>query len=36
VHHQTVRYRLAQLRELFGPALEDPERRFALAAALRA
>jgi len=36
VHHQTVRYRLARLRELFGPALEDPERRFALAAALRA
>lgn len=36
VHPQTVRYRLAQLRELFGAALEDPERRFALGLALRA
>lgn len=24
VHHQTVRYRLAQLRELFGESLDDP------------
>ena len=36
VHPQTVRYRLAQLREDFGEALEDPERRFELALALRA
>jgi hypothetical protein len=36
VHPQTVRYRLAQLRELFGAALEDPERRFELGLALRA
>jgi hypothetical protein len=36
VHPQTVRYRLRQLRELFGPALEDPAARFELALALRA
>jgi DNA-binding PucR family transcriptional regulator len=35
VHPQTVRYRLAQLRELFGEALEDPQRRFELELALR-
>jgi hypothetical protein len=35
VHPQTVRYRLARLRELFGDALEDPERRFWLSLALR-
>jgi PucR C-terminal helix-turn-helix domain len=35
VHPQTVRYRLARLRELFGAALEDPERRFDLELALR-
>lgn len=36
VHPQTVRYRLRRLRELFGAALEDPDRRFALELALRA
>jgi hypothetical protein len=36
VHPQTVRYRVAQLRELFGDALEDPEARFELALAVRA
>jgi hypothetical protein len=36
VHPQTVRYRVAQLRELFGETLEDPEARFELALALRA
>jgi DNA-binding PucR family transcriptional regulator len=36
VHPQTVRYRLKQLRELFGERLEDPEARFELALALRA
>lgn len=36
VHPQTVRYRLGQLRELFGDALEDPQRRFELELALRA
>ena len=37
VHPQTVRYRLNQLRELFGDArLEDPDERFALGLALRA
>ncbi len=37
IHPQTVRYRLAGLRELLGEeALEDPERRFALAVAVRA
>jgi len=35
VHPQTVRYRLAQLRETFGPALDDPHARFELAVALR-
>jgi hypothetical protein len=36
VHPQTVRYRLRQLRELFGERLEDPDSRFELALALRA
>ncbi|HYF27175.1 MAG TPA: helix-turn-helix domain-containing protein [Baekduia sp.] len=36
VHPQTVRYRVAQLRELFGARLDDPEARFELALALRA
>lgn len=36
VHPQTVRYRVAQLRELFGEGLEDPEARFELALAVRA
>ena len=36
VHPQTVRYRLAQLREAFGPALDDPDGRFALTLAVRA
>jgi hypothetical protein len=35
VHPQTVRYRVARLRELFGDALDDPETRFALSLALR-
>ena len=35
VHPQTVRYRLAKLRELFGDALDDPDRRFELELALR-
>jgi hypothetical protein len=36
VHPQTVRYRLARLRDLFGDALDDPQRRFELELALRA
>jgi hypothetical protein len=36
VHPQTVRYRLARLRERFGDALDDPDKRFALHVALRA
>ena len=36
VHPQTVRYRLGQLRELFGERLEDPDTRFELSLALRA
>jgi hypothetical protein len=36
VHPQTVRYRLARLRELFGDALDDPDERFWLELALRA
>ena len=35
VHPQTVRYRLARLRERFGDALDDPSARFELALALR-
>jgi len=35
VHPQTVRYRLARLRELFGAALDDPDSRFELELALR-
>jgi DNA-binding PucR family transcriptional regulator len=35
IHPQTVRYRLGQLRERFD-RLEDPDRRFELAVALRA
>lgn len=36
VHAQTVRYRLDQLRELFGDDLEDPGARFELSLAVRA
>jgi len=36
VHPQTVRYRLAQLREAFGDDLDDPQARFALTLAVRA
>jgi PucR C-terminal helix-turn-helix domain len=35
VHPQTVRYRLRQVRELFGDQLRDPDRRFELHLALR-
>jgi len=35
VHPQTVRYRLARLRELFGEQLDDPDCRFELELALR-
>jgi hypothetical protein len=35
IHPQTVRYRLAQLRETFGTALDDAEGRFELTLALR-
>jgi PucR C-terminal helix-turn-helix domain len=35
VHPQTVRYRVRQLRDLFGERLDDPEARFELALALR-
>jgi hypothetical protein len=35
VHPQTVRYRLAGLREVFGNALDDPGARLELAVALR-
>jgi hypothetical protein len=35
VHRQTVRYRLRQLRELFGAALDDPDQRLAMEIALR-
>ncbi|MDX6727312.1 MAG: hypothetical protein QOK49_2117, partial [Baekduia sp.] len=36
VHPQTVRYRLARLRELLGDVLDDPEARFELEVVLRA
>ena len=36
VHPQTVRYRMAQLRELFGDRLDDPQERFELSLAVRA
>jgi hypothetical protein len=36
VHPQTVRYRLARLRERFGETLADPDARFELELALRA
>ena len=36
VHPQTVRYRMARLRELFGASLDDPDARFELELALRA
>ncbi|GGT42927.1 hypothetical protein GCM10014713_40890 [Streptomyces purpureus] len=35
VHPQTVRYRLRQLRELWGDDLDDPDRRFELELVLR-
>jgi hypothetical protein len=35
LHPQTVRYRLARLRELLGDSLDDPDARFELEAALR-
>jgi hypothetical protein len=35
VHPQTVRYRLAGLREAFGEALDDPGSRLELTIALR-
>jgi hypothetical protein len=36
LHPQTVRYRLAKLRELLGDQLDDPDARFELELALRA
>ena len=36
VHVQTVRYRLGQLRELYGDELDDPVMRLELELALRA
>ncbi len=36
VHPQTVRYRLGQLRALFGEILDDPDARFELELVLRA
>lgn len=36
VHPQTVRYRMNRLRDLFGKALDDPDRRFEIEVALRA
>jgi hypothetical protein len=36
IHPQTARYRLGRLRDLFGPALDDPDQRFWLELALRA
>lgn len=36
VHPQTVRYRLRQMRELWGAEMDDPDRRFELELVLRA
>lgn len=36
VHPQTVRYRMRQLEELFGPGLREPAERFGLELVLRA
>ncbi|GAA4050120.1 helix-turn-helix domain-containing protein [Streptomyces shaanxiensis] len=36
VHPQTVRYRLRQIRELWGDEMDDPDRRFELELVLRA
>lgn len=36
VHPQTVRYRLRQIREMWGDAIDDPDRRFELELVLRA
>lgn len=36
VHPQTVRYRLRQLREVWGEDLDDPDRRFEMELVLRA
>lgn len=36
VHPQTVRYRLRQIRELWGDEVDDPDRRFELELVLRA
>ncbi|MDF3297378.1 PucR family transcriptional regulator [Streptomyces tropicalis] len=36
VHPQTVRYRLRQIRELWGGEIDDPDRRFELELVLRA
>ena len=36
VHPQTVRYRLNQLRDLFGDDLDDPDARFELMVVTRA
>jgi DNA-binding PucR family transcriptional regulator len=35
VHPQTVRYRVAKLRELLGNRLDDPDGRFELELAVR-
>jgi hypothetical protein len=36
IHRQTARYRMNQIRAMFGPALDDPDVRFELELALRA
>lgn len=36
LHVQSVRYRIEQLREVLGPAMEDPDRRLQLHLAVRA
>lgn len=36
IHPQTARYRLRQIRELWGDAIDEPDQRFEMLLVLRA